>query len=257
MSKVAKPLYSYTQLSAFEQCQYSWYLLYQQHAKRESNAFSSYGSLVHELLEQCAKGEIAQDALADLFDWQFDEAIREKFPPNKYVDLRQSYHKQGVAFFAGFEGFDGMDILGVEEHFVLDRGDYALQGYIDLIYRQKDQLICRDWKSAKAWSKQELADHAKQVYLYSAHCKEKYGQYPDLLEFFHFREGNKKSVIVFSEKDYQNALDWADAVVEKINCTWDYRHNYDDFFCSHLCSCRSSCPYRVNERKKFFAAKRK
>ena len=235
-------VYSYSQLNTFEQCPYSWFKIYKEKAPRENNAFSSYGTLIHELLQQCACGDLKREDLAELFEWSYEASIPEEFPPNKYVNLHDSYLQQGIDFFHNFEGFDDLEILGVEDHFEIDMGDFALQGFIDLIYRDKNgKLVCRDWKSGKRWTKKDIAEHGKQPYLYSAYIKEKFGRYPDRLEFFHFREGNKKSVIPFNIKDFHAAEQWARDTVKAINETWDYASHYDEFFCKELCSCRSSC----------------
>lgn len=246
MVKNGKPVFSYSQINTFQTCPYSWHMIYEERVQNEDNAFSQYGTLIHDILEKFAKGELKRNELAAEFDWRFDGEVTEEFPPNKYVELCASYRKQGIDFFNGFEGFNGMTIRGVEEHFFLERDFYWLQGYIDLIYEDANgALVCRDWKSAKHWSPKETAEHARQVYLYSAHCKEKYGRYPDRLEFFHFREGNRKTVIHFDEKAYQEALQWADAGARAILDAWDFEHKEDEFFCSNLCSCRSSCEYRT------------
>ena len=251
---INKPIYSYSQLNTFERCPNSWYKLYIEKVDRDSNAMASYGNLIHELLEKCAKGELEQERLADIFTWRFDIDVPEPFPKNKYVNLRDRYYQQGIKFFKNFEGFDGMKILGVEEHFVTDRGNYALQGYIDLLYVDIDgALVCRDWKSSKKYTRSQLDEHATQVYLYSSYCKEKLGRYPDRLEFFHFRDGNVRSVIQFDEDRYKQALEWADECVEKIRKTWVYDCNYETFFCANLCSCRSICEHREKERKKEIA----
>ena len=156
VNKNGKSVYSYSQLSTFQQCPYAWYRIYIDKVERESSAFASYGTLIHELLERCAKGELSETSLADIFEWRFDTDVPEQFPKNKYVELRPKYFQQGVEFFKNFEGFKDMEILGVEEHFEIDRGDYALQGFIDLLYRDASgRLVCRDWKSSKKYSKQQ------------------------------------------------------------------------------------------------------
>lgn len=253
MVKDGKPVFSYSQLSNFETCPYGWKLLYVDHVPRDDNCFSLYGSIVHGLLEKYAKGELELDALEDLFECEFG-SITEPWPPNKYVDLEESYKNKGLAFFRTFEGLDNVEILGVEKHFYIDRGFYWLQGYIDLIYKTKDgKLVCRDWKSTKAYTKQQLAEHQRQVYLYSAPCIEWYGKPPDELEFYHFRDEKKRSRIRFNETDYHEALWWADDKAEALLNAWSYPHHYDDWFCNQLCSARTNCEYREKERKKLYA----
>lgn len=241
---MVKPTYSYSQLNTFHDCPYAWSRLYLDHVPRSANFFAEYGTIIHSVLEEFAKGELQRDALRDVFEWRFDTEIVETPPYNKYVELGPKYRQQGLDFFENFEGFDGLEIIGVEQHFKLDFDSYFLQGFIDLVYRNRDgKLICRDWKSGSKWTKRDIAEHAKQLYLYSAYCLEAYGQYPDQMEFFHFREGNKKSIIPFKEEDYWAARRWADEMAEAIANSWCYEHHEDQFFCDNLCSCRSVCEF--------------
>ena len=243
-----KPVYSYSQLNTFRTCPYGWMLLYDEHVPREDNAFSQYGTLCHELLEKCAKGELTKEALPELFEWKFDTEISCAFPYNKYKDLQESYREQGMRFFENFEGFDDMEILGVEQHFYIDRGFYKLQGYIDLIYRNKGgALTCRDWKSTKKYSPAELREHAVQPYLYSSYCKEAFGRYPDYLEFYHFRDAGKRSVVTFNSNQYEQALQWADDAARDLQKEWAFPYKYDDWYCNQLCSARGSCEFRQKE----------
>ena len=88
--------YSFSKLSAWWTCPYGYYLRYIKHQKGIGNAFSSYGTLVHEIMEKYAKGEAELWDLPQMFEWLFDSAVPETFPPNKYVDLKENYYKQAT-----------------------------------------------------------------------------------------------------------------------------------------------------------------
>jgi hypothetical protein len=74
-------------------------------AERLQNAFSQYGILVHELLENYALGKIDDKneyfstwELNMMLDDLYDEYVTEKFPYNKYKDLSVSYREQANSF---------------------------------------------------------------------------------------------------------------------------------------------------------------
>ena len=82
-------------------------------------------------MEKYAKGEVELWDLPQMFEWLFDSAVQEEFPPNKYVDLRESYYKQGLDFLKTFAGYDKYKILGVEEEFELSIDDWNFVGVIN------------------------------------------------------------------------------------------------------------------------------
>ena len=82
--------YSFSKLSSWWTCPYGYFLRYIEHKAGIGNAFASYGTLVHEIMEKYAKGEVELWDLPQMFEWLFDSAVQEEFPPNKYVDLRES-----------------------------------------------------------------------------------------------------------------------------------------------------------------------
>lgn len=233
--------YSFSGLSSFESCPYGFYLRYIEKAEEEGNCFSSYGTLMHSLLERHNKGELPPSNLASTFMWEFESAVPEPFPPNKYADLKELYYTQGLAFFNQFRGNDQIEKIGIEAEFEVQINDWILRGVSDLIYKDKRGIIVLDYKSkAKFKSKDEQSKYARQLYLYSKYVKETYGEFPKYLEFDMFRKQHRV-VIPFNEDDYNEAIEWADSIVKKIRTAWVYPQVEDDFFCRYLCSYRSQC----------------
>ena len=79
--------YSFSKLSTWWTCPYGYYQRYIEHKAGIGNAFASFGTFVHELMEKYAKGEAELWDLPQIYEWQFDTAVPEKFPYNKYVNI--------------------------------------------------------------------------------------------------------------------------------------------------------------------------
>jgi len=239
-----KETYSFSKLSAYDQCPRMWELTYREKAPKLKGAFSEYGTLLHSILERYERGELPLSALADTLEWEWDQVFASvEFPPNKYVDLAQSYKEQAMAFLQRFKGLPAdVHVLGVEQHFEIPISDFVLQGFIDLAYQRKEKLAILDWKTAKAYSKSDLLHKQRQPYLYSLWVKDQYGSWPDELHFHHIRD-NKRVVIPFSEDDQKESVEWATKQVETLRKTWVFPEKPSEFFCRYICSVRGSCKY--------------
>lgn len=201
-------------------------------------------------MEKYAKGEAELWDLPQMYEWQFDTAVPEKFPYNGYVDLRKNYYAQGLNFLKTFEGYEGMKILGVEEEFLLPIDDWQFTGFIDLVFWDKNgRLIIRDYKSKAAFKNEnEKHEYARQLYLYSLHVKEKYGQYPDELQFLMFRKQKDPVRIPFNVDDLQEALQWARNTVHEIRDAFDYPARCESFYAENLCNHREYCPLKLKQK---------
>lgn len=239
--------YSFSKLSSFNTCPYCWYLKYIEHKSGKTNAFSSYGSFVHKLLERYAKGEVKKDDLAFLYEWEYEDSIPEEFPPNAFADLSSLYYNQGLDFFKQFNGFDDYEIVGSEIKFEIEIGNSKFVGIIDLLLKDKSgDYIIVDYKSkGKFKSKKEKAEYARQLYIYAAYVKEQYGVYPKQMYFCLIRARDMIS-IKFNESDFNEAMQWVINTEEEIENTWAYDKRPDDFFCYYLCEFRDECNKEAN-----------
>lgn len=238
----SKERYSFSKLSSFWTCPYGYYLKYVCGKAGIGNAFSSYGSFVHSLLERYAKGEIELLDLPSVYEWEFDVAVPESFPWNKYVVLRDTYYQQGLEFLRSFQGYSKYKILGVEQKFDHDMGDYIFNGVIDIILQDANgKLIIRDYKSKASFKNDaEKAEYARQLYLYSTYVRKTFGRFPDELQFLMFRK-QKLEIITFNQVAYDAAHQWADNTVRNIRDTFVFPPKCEDFFANNLCNHREYC----------------
>lgn len=232
--------YSFSKLSRFQTCPYSYKLRYVDDNQGIDNVFSAYGTLVHSILERYSKGELEIWELANVFDWEFDCNIIDNFPYDKEGKIRDNYKKQGLNFFSNFEGYDDVEILGVEQEFFQVIEDWQLHGFIDLLYRNQDgKIIIRDYKSKSSLTKKEQEEYSIQLYLYSLWVKEQYGEYPDL-ELCLFRT-NKVIKIQYDEQALLKAKDWAINLVNAIRETFNYPPVCNQYYCNNICNYREIC----------------
>lgn len=196
-------------------------------------------------MERYAKGEADIWELPTLYEWEFDTAVPEKFPWNKYVILRDRYYRQGLDFLKSFQGYDKYEILGVEQSFVQDIEDWTFTGIIDLILQDENgKLIIRDYKSkAEFKNDKEKTEYARQLYLYSMYVEEKFGRPPDELQFLMFRKQNLIT-ISFNKSDYNEAIEWAKNTVRMIRCALEFPPRCDEFYANNLCNHREYCKFK-------------
>lgn len=242
--------YSFSKLSSWWTCPYGFYQRYIEHKAGIGNAFASFGTFVHALMEQYAKGEVELWDLPQIYEWQFDTAVPEKFPYNKYVNLRDNYYVQGLNFLKNFQGYENTKILGIEEEFSITIDDWKFDGIIDLVFQDaNERLIIRDYKSKAAFKNDdEKHKYARQLYLYALYVKEKYGRYPDELQFLMFRKQTEPVCISFDINDLNEALQWAKNTVHIIRNTFDYPAQCEEFFSENLCNHREYCPLKIKAK---------
>lgn len=196
-------------------------------------------------MERYANDEIELWDLPNIYKWEFDTAVPEKFPFNKYANLRETYYKQGLEFVSNFSGYAKYKILGVEKNFYIDIKDWIFNGIIDLVFEDEDgRLIIRDYKSKASFkNEQEKREYARQLYLYSLYVKQEFGRYPDELQFLMFRK-NILEIIPFDENALKEAVEWADDTVRIIRESFDYPPNCDEFYSENLCNHREYCEFK-------------
>lgn len=218
---------------------------YRGYPKRD-NAFAQCGLLVHELLEAYFNGKVLITELPGLFEEHYDDYVFETFPKLGKTNLYESYFEKCYNYLDNFEGFDQYEILGSEVEFEIDiLCGHRLKGYIDLLLRDKSdgRIVILDFKSKSNFkSKKELAEYARQFYLYTLYVYEKYGEYPKKFIFEMIRVVPPSKVVEFDMKAFEEAQDWMYLQIDKIEKMESFPAVYDKFYCESLCNFRASCP---------------
>lgn len=237
--------WSYSSVNSYHQCPYQFKLSYIDALPRVDNAFSDWGSFMHYLLEQYFKGELEFFELSQVYEQNYTNRVKCAFPPNRYVNLSESYYNKGKEYLDNFDGdFNDCEVLAVEQNVELDIKGRPFVGVIDLIVRGSDGLLrIIDHKSkSKMKNKKEESEYLRQLYLYSLWTKQTYGEYPVQLIFNMFRAGNK-IIHNFVEEELNVAVEWFSSTIDSIYEDVDFKAKPDNFFCNQLCGVRHHCSY--------------
>lgn len=243
-----KHVYSYSQLTAFDSCPFSVYLSKIERVPQIPNGFAEQGTLVHDLIDKWAKGEITAEALPSEFKRRYPLEVVTDFPAMlEAKGFGEKSYEQCLSYFENFDCFEGYEIIGTETQFRTEIDGRPFQGIVDMVMRDKatDELIVLDHKSKSLSSfKKEEDEMYRQQLIYSKYIYEKYGEYPAILMFNLFKS-NVKMSRPFTMDAYEATLEWAAKTIHAIEdaelMDW-LETKTPDFFCQEICSCRNECP---------------
>lgn len=202
------------------------------------------------------KEELSLFELSQYYEDNFWLEVTYDAPPNKYVDIKQSYYEKGLEYLDNIDLIlDEYEILGVEKEVKFKIGNYEMIGYIDLLLREKEggKIIVLDHKSASLKFKkngeisksdmQHFLEFKRQLYLYSMPVIEEYG-HVDYLEWNMFKD-RKHIKIDWNEEEYKEAIQWAFDTVKLIEQENAWLPNPDYYYCHYLCGQReNACEYK-------------
>lgn len=262
--EIKNMVWSYSRISAFAQCKYSFYLKYiigdDELYLAEGNYYAELGSFMHAILEKIFKNELQLESAVDYFAEHYDENVL-------YTASESTMTKSYEACIYFLENLDlseldKYEILGVEKEFTITSRGHNFKGFIDLLLRNKEtgEIVLVDHKSAKyplskktgkvlKSSEEVFESYKHQMYLYSNAIKQEYGAFPSYIAWNHFKE-NEVSVIHFDQKEYKKAMTWFFRMINSIEKEQDFTENVDWFYCSNLCDFRASCEYIADNKAK-------
>lgn len=251
-------IWSHSRIDTFDRCPKCFFLQYIKAYEGAKGVFGQFGSLCHDILEKYAKGKLEEYELSSEYRNNFDKIITCAFPPNKWVDLRESYYCAGLNFFDNFEGYDMSKIRGIESEYNFKVGKYIFTGKIDL---ETDDIV--DYKTKKACHLVKLTkNHDKsnyitlndgrylkfedivQLVLYCIPYKNQYKKYPKKL-ILDMIKANDKYVLDFDKTLLKKAITWAENKIQEIYNTKDFQRGKecDQFWCDFTCSQRYNCEH--------------
>ena len=229
-----------SRLSRFAQCALSFKFKYIDPPSWEDETtewYGSYGSLMHELLEKMAKGELSADAATHLYYQHYRYC---GIP----ADQHENYYSSGIGALQqkGTE-LDKLrpNIIGVELKFneMLDFTIPPLHGFIDLVYQDEFGLVVRDYKTSRVYDS-TIMKKQLQPYIYSLVCKSIYGKHPYKFEFDFIRFGEIKSVLIddnFIKLGEIKVRNYWNKILKS-----NFPATYSPFYCANFCEYRSICP---------------
>ena len=255
--------YSYSQLSSFSECPFGYYLKHIEGVPDQSNGFAEQGSLIHDILDKWAKGELKKEDLAAEYERRYPDEVVTSFPRILTAKgYAEKTYNQGLEYFKNFNGFPGYEIVSAEEKFdqpikLTNGTERPFIAFVDLILRDEFSggLVIFDHKS-KSWTefRRHRDEMYKQQYLYSYFVHEKYGEWPIATAFNLFKEMGKTDIQEFSTDTYNQTMQWATDAINQIESydVLDWMMSKEqktpgkpDLFCEAICGSRKMCPASI------------
>lgn len=248
--------WSFSRLNSFYNCPHEWYCQYIEDNRGENGFFGEFGGACHKVLERYIKGEISIFDVSEEYEKAFAEQVVHDAPPNKYVDLKESYHQKGLNYFDNIDlDLAGYEILGVEKEVKFVLGGKPFVGYIDLLLKEKEtgKIIICDHKSASIkinkngsiskGDQDHFREFVRQLCLYAIPVIKWYGKVDEL--WWNMFKEQKWIKIPFTLDDYNEAIKWAEDTIKLIEAEKEYPCNPDYFYCNYLCSQRNNaCEFK-------------
>lgn len=210
---------------------------------KQENAYSQYGKLAHELLEEWAKDELLDADLPIEWENRYRKQVTLPFPKANEEKEKELF-EMGKKYFSNFHGFgNNMDIIAVEEKYLTEIEGFRFTGIADLVEKHQvtGELIITDHKTKTAAAMKKDRDKCfKQLYLYSGMVKEKYGEFPKVLAV-NAIQANEVSVEIFNAENYQRTIDWATDIAAQILVEEEFPRKENWYFCNFICSAREYC----------------
>ena len=242
-------------MTSYDDCPYKFFLRYIKDKKEEPMFFSSYGSLVHEILEGFYNGEIPRDEMLMTFLTEYKSKIQGVRPQETTV---QKYINDAINYLSKFEPVP-YKALGVEKKVKFEIGGFPMIGYIDLLCEDENGNIIiidnksktlspRSKKSKPTKNDLDLDKMLKQLYLYSVPVEKEYGKKPKLLCFNCFRNGNFIEE-PFDEDAYERVQQWAIDLINKLLLVEDFEGTPEFFKCRNICGLHNKCKYYLEKRE--------
>lgn len=248
--------WSFSRLNSFHTCKREWYEMYVMGQRGENGFFGEFGGCCHKVLEEYAKGNISIFDISQEYENLFSQMVEHDAPPNKYVDIKQSYFDKGLDYFDNIDlDLENYEVLGVEKEVRFKIGDKDFVGYIDLLLKEKatGKIIILDHKSASIKflkngqvsksDREHVREFIRQLCLYAKPIIEEYG-HVDELWWNLFKDRNWYK-IPFTQEDYDEAIKWAEDTIKLIENEKEFLCNPDQYYCWNLCSQRNNaCPFK-------------
>lgn len=249
--------FSYSSISTYDTCPYSFKLNYIDRLEGEGNFYSDYGSLTHEVLEQFFRRKLDFYELSPFYNEKFDEFVTHN-PPSFHVNGLEKYREAGLTFFDNFNfNIDDYNVVEIESRIDGNIRGTDCTGRPDLVLQRKEdgKYILFDYKtSAPFWidkrtgvekkDNKKIEGYLKQMYLYGYMLREFKGIELEQINLWFTRVG-KIETFKYDKSKEDEVLDWLEVTVDKIRNDNEFKYNNSEsFFCDNICGVRAHCEFR-------------
>ena len=257
------PIYSYSKLSTFEQCQLKFKFRYLDYIQPdfEETIESFLGKKVHKALQWIytnSNSNIDKNPELDDVISYFIESWNKDF--NHEIKITNSlpvenYFNKGIRFIINYytKNYPFKDnTIALEKKIFINLGpekNYQLIGYIDRLVKNENIFEIHDYKTGYLKSVKDL-DNNSQLALYSLAVKDSFENVEDIFLVWHFlgynQEIRSKVILEDLEKLKKNTIE----LINKIESTL-YFHPNPGKLCN-WCEFQSKCPAFKEYKEKIY-----
>jgi len=209
---------NYSKYTQYKSCPFKYDLGYNLGFARPGIKAANRGTVFHEIMETVnlkllygvkisieELSQITYDTYKSMFDIGENPEEFEEFRAN-VINYYEKYSLE-------------REVLAAELPFEIDKGNYLLNGAIDLIYKvSDDEIVILDYKYAQ-YDEDHIDGYTKQLYIYAAALKEldEYKDYTIRKAITHFVLGDYQHVVEINDEVMENELNGLNDVALKID----------------------------------------
>lgn len=244
-------VWSYSRLTAYEHCPYSWYRRYIECEAGEGSFYADNGKAMHEVFDALVKGDVSLEDAPSLYLEKYNAITTEV----KH-DIMDKTFDVCINYLCNISDdvLNGYEIVGSEIKLDFLVYGFNFTGFADLLLRDGNgDLIVVDHKSSDpflkkngepyAKTKEQFENYVRQLSLYCYGIGQVYGEVPTKIVFHHFKNDGKLTVIPVNKKLIDDAVEWCISIIEKIYNDESFEAKPKTGFCYRLCDYRKDCEY--------------
>lgn len=163
-------LWSWSRVNTFMNSKYEYMLKYILHTPEDrcDCIYTTTGSIAHDILEKLYTGQIEYEDMVQEFEDVWTTAVdiaNLKFDRNNEEHNKKLADKYYIDLKHFFKNHTRIPYKAITEQFIATKmGDYALQGYIDIVFRDKEKFyIIVDFKTSSIYKGKTLEEKSGQL----------------------------------------------------------------------------------------------
>jgi len=250
--------FSYSSLTTYSTCPYSFRLTYLDKCDRISNFYGQYGNLIHDTMFQYFASNLDVFELSGYFTSKYDTVMLAP-PPSYPIGMEEKYKEAGLEFFDNFSfDKDLYDIILNEEklEFEFDEGAmFVAKPDLVLFEKPTGKFLLYDYKTAAPFridkrsgletvDNKKLEGYYKQMYIYTYALRNyKFTPIDEIVLWF--TRPDRKVTVPWNEDKEEESINWLHKMISKIRKDENFfPNNSNSYFCLNLCSVRDSCEFK-------------
>ena len=254
--------FSYSSITTYETCPYSFKLTYIDKCDRIDNFYGQYGTLIHSAMHEYFSDRLEAYELSQYFKDNYTTVVLAPPPPYP-PGMEEKYKEAGIEFFDNFDfKREDYDIIINEEKVEFEFEEDGIENIqfvakpdLVLFNKKNGKFVLVDYKTSAPFridkrngnetvDNKKLEGYYKQMYIYTYALRNYLFTPIDEITLW-FTRPHRQVSIPWKEKDEEKAIKWLKKEVGKIRTDEEFLYNNSNsYFCNQLCSVRESCEFK-------------